>query len=238
MNKKLIVRFKYNDLPNKVHTEYHEVACNVIEGFNPTTLRIANLYAEYKTACGQQKELLDLIRKSEWTQLLVEADEERDRLIHGFINAVKSAADHFDPDKRELANKLFFVLDYYRNTANITYDAENTAIDDMLSKVRNTRQDEITKLDLDLWLVSIENANAKVRTILANRYKEVADRPVGNMKMARHTVDKLFRGMLDYIEAYITISGNSIHQKFIDELNAVSERYIRLYIDNSGNKQN
>ena len=226
------IRINFPHLPNETHVECHGTICNLIERFTPATLGVQNQYIEYKAAYNAEFKILDEIRKSEYTKMIADMDNARDRIFYGLVNAVKSASDHYDTAMQEAAKRVSFVLDTYHNIAGKSYNSESAAITDLINELRDTRLNEVTLLSLDGWLNELENKNQTFRDLMSARDTETANKAVNNpplnMRQARKTVDRLFRSMRDFIEALILTAPTDKLIDFLKELNAILERYKRL----------
>ena len=227
-NKKIITRFTYNSLRNEAHVEFHEENCKIIEKFNPRILGIETPYAEYQKAYEDEIQLLDLIRKSEFTQEIVKQDEERDNIFFGFKSAVNSAKVHHDRSLRPTAEKINFVLDRYGNIARKRFNEETAAIDDLIRELRSSKMEEINVLKLNDWVLALERENNKFKQLISSRTEESAKMPTLRMVNARLIVDKLFRTIINYIEAVSVLSDNGKYDEFIKELNVTAQRYKKL----------
>ncbi|MDR2474374.1 MAG: DUF6261 family protein [Bacteroidales bacterium] len=128
-------------------------------------------------------------------------------------------------NKRAAAQKIELVLEHYGNIAAKAFDQETAAIDDLLRELNDNHSADISALALGDWLARLDVENQTFKTLMANRYVEISQRPATRMKTARAEVDKAFRAMLNMIEALVMVNGNAAYSAFIDELNAVSERY-------------
>ena len=223
--KRIFIRFNYTDLRNEVHVEYNENVDGIVVKFNPQTLEISPQYSTYKTALNTEVGLLDFIYKSEYTDEINAQDHVRDDIFRGFDNAVKSAETHFNADKRKAAQKIRIVLGHYNNIAAKTFDEETAAIDDLQRELNGNHAADVQLLGLADWLTQLDLENQKFKTLMSERYAETAKRPHTRMKDARFETDRALRAMLDMVEALAAVNGIEMYQPFINELNAVSERY-------------
>jgi hypothetical protein len=138
---------------------------------------------------------------------------------------VKSAANHFNADKRNAAGKIRIVLDYYGNIAAKAFDQETAAVDDLLRELNDNHVADVQLLGLTDWLIQLDVENQKFKTLMSERYAETAKRPSTRMKAARSETDKALRALLDMVEALAAVNGADVYLPFVNELNAVSERY-------------
>jgi hypothetical protein len=219
----LIIRFRYEHLRNEAHVEYNETVSGLITKYNPQGIQIQS--AAYKSSLNDEVSVLDVIRKSEYTIEISDQDHVRDEIFRGFDEAVQSACHHFDLNKRKSAEKIDVVLEHYGNIAAKTFDQETAAIDDLLRELNDNYSADITLLGLNDWLTQLAAENRKFKQLMSERYTEAAQRPKTRMKSARAETDKAFRSMLDMLEALLKVNGVDAYMPFINELNAVSERY-------------
>jgi hypothetical protein len=169
--------------------------------------------------------VLDVILKSEYTGEISTQDHVRDGIFRGFADAVQSARHHFNADKRKSAEKVNVVLEHYGNIAVKSFDQETAAIDDLLRELYDHREPDLVLLNLNDWLMQLDTENKTFKQLMSERYAEAAQRPTTRMKAARAETDKTLRTMLDMVDALAKVNGDAAYLPFINELNAVSERY-------------
>jgi hypothetical protein len=220
-----MIHLSYESLRNEVHVEYNETADSIVVKHNPQTLGIVPQHNAFKSSLNVEVSILDVIRKSGYTGEISAQDSVRDGIFRGFDDAVKSAENHFNADKRKAAERIRVALDNYGNIAAKSFDQETAAIDDLKRELDDNYADDIQLLDLTDWLTQLDVENQKFKTLMSERYTETAKRPETRMKAARAETDKALRAMLDMVEALATVNGVEMYQPFINELNAVSERY-------------
>ena len=220
-----IVRLNYESLRNEAHVEYYEVVSRLIERFRLSLLGGEEYYEAYLIAYADEVSILDMIRKSEFTQQMRDQDKVRDRAFRGFVDAVKSAQNHHEEDLQKHAKRLDLVLKNYKNIAQRPLDQQTAAVDDFIREIRDNYQGDIDLLRLQDWIYKLDRENERFREIVANRDSESSQRPSLRMPAARKKVDKCFRDILTYIEAIIFSTKSDQYDEFIKELNAVSLRY-------------
>jgi len=238
MNTKEIIRINYTSLRNEAHIEYHDVVSKLMVKHDLSLLGIEEYYNPYIKVYELEVSILDIVRKSEFTPKIVEQDKVRDSVFRGFSNAVKSAVDHYNPDKRMVAEKISqVVLKSYKNIAQKPFDQQTAAVDDIIRELNDNYLSDIKVLELEDWLVKLKSENEYFRSLMASRYEEMAQRPTLRMVDVRKDVDKLFRAILNYIEAIILSTKTEKYDELIKELNVVSERYKNLLAQSKGKKK-
>jgi hypothetical protein len=237
MNKNLVKRLPYEHLRNEAHVAYHETFNGLVQKHDPDRLGIRPLYDAYLPLYMVEVSVLDLIRKSGHTEEIDGQDRLRDSLIHGFTDAVKSARNHFDVEMQKAAKKIELTLKHYGNIAVKPLDQETAAIDDLLRELSDKHEADVRLLMLDDWLRQLDAANQKFKELMSERYAETAQRPSTNMKTARVGTDRAFRAILNMLDSLITVNGASQYEPFVNELNAVSERYKTQLAQSAGRRK-
>ena len=236
--KAIITRFRYKDLRNEAHVEFHTSVNTLFVEADPETLGIKPLYDVYKPLLDEEVAALDVIRRSEFTAEIDAHDHERDRLYRGFADTVKGSLNHFDPAKRQAAEKIEVILEHYGNIAAKTLDEETAAIEDLhreLLKQENFAH--VAALGLGDWLGQLVQVNRNLEGLMMQRYDETSKRPDINMQSARKEVDGVFRTILDQMEVEVRAKGPDTNKAFIAKLNAVMERYKDILAQESGRRR-
>jgi hypothetical protein len=234
----IIVRFRYENLKNEVHMEYHdEVNILIVKYGGAAALGFAVLYAVYKPLYDEEVLALDQITKSDFTEEIAVMDEERDRLYRGFKTSLKGYLDHNDHDKRIMARKLVKILDHYGDVTRKSLDGETAAIKDIVRELlKSENYSLLVGLQLDQWMRDLEKANLNLEQLMMKRYDEAAKRAKLHMREVRMEVDKAFRAILDLLESLVRVQGPATDKAFIDELNAVSTRYKDILAQETGRR--
>jgi hypothetical protein len=237
MKKYIIIRFNYESLRNETHVVYHETFNGLVQKYDPDRLGIRPVYDAYLPLYTVEVSVLDIIRKSGYTEEIDAQDRLRGTLIHGFTGAVKSMRKHFDVEVQQAAQKIESILKHYGNIAFKPFDQETAAIDDLIKELNDKYEAEIRLLMLGDWLRQLDIENQKFKALMSERYVETAQRPSTNMKMARTDTDKAFRAILNMLDALIMVNGASQYEAFVNELNAVSERYKTQLAQSAGRRK-
>lgn len=232
-----IDRIKYEAMRTELHVEYHGTVNKLLIKYSPSTLGIEMQYLAYKPKYDDEVSVLDLIRKSKYTRQIKDQDANRDTIYRGFCNAVKAGLSHYNADKKAAANRVDLTVQHYGNIARKPIDQKTAAIDDMLRELTDSNSDDIVILGLGEWLTHLNSENTTFRELMSARYKEAALRPTINMKDARKAVDKTFRDILDMLDALILVNGAEEYKNFIQEMNAVSDRYKNQMSQSEGRRK-
>jgi murein L,D-transpeptidase YcbB/YkuD len=222
-------------LRNEVHAEYHTDVIALFTVYSPASQGIVPQYDPYKAAYDDEIAALDIILKSEFTDEIKEYDLVRDKTFRGFSDAVKAFTNHFNKEKREAGERVNNILAHYGNIAAHTIDAETAAIDDLLRELRlDGHVQDVTALGLTEWVDQLEIENNEFKTLMYNRYNELAARTALRMKTTRKATDSAFRHLLNQLDALVLVNGETDYIAFITALNVISERYKNILAQQAG----
>ena len=234
-----IIKIKLASLKNDKHTEFHENVKITVEKVGAERLDIEALYLLYCKAHENELEALNFVRKSERTVQILEQDKIRDSVFRGLTNTIKGARDHFAPEERVAANKLWSVLLRYGNIINKPLDAQTATVEDILREFQKPQfAAAIDLLQLRAWTDKLTEENTKFRNLMTDRYNESTEKTSFRMKTARVEIDKYYKGIVKRLESQILSNHNlpSEFDDFITELNAVIKRYKDILAQEFGRK--
>ena len=225
-------------MKNEVHVQFHESVNSLIVKAGAETYSFALLYALYKQAFDNETEALNIIRKSELTAQISEHDRVRDAIYRGFSDTVKGFRNHFEPETREAANRLWNVFVHYGNVAQKPLDAETAAINDILREFsRDGNAAAIDKLKLNDWVTKLSEENAKFHELMMERYGEPAGKTPYRMKTARVETDRYYRAIVAGLENRMMTGEISSDNAFIIEWNAIVSRFKSILAQEFGRRK-
>ena len=235
----MIIDIRLSRMKNEVHVQFHESVNSLMIKAGAETLAILAFYALYKKALENELESLNIVRKSELTAQISEQDCVRDAIFRGFSDTVKSFRNHFDPDIREAANRLWNVFLFYGNVTRKPLDAETAAINDILREFNSENNNAaIDKLQLNEWTTKLADENAKFHKLMMERYSETLERTSFRMKTTRVETDRYYRAIVAELENLATIGKMKPENPFIIELNAIISRFKSILAQEFGRKKN
>jgi len=231
-----IISITLTRLKNEQHAQFHESVHTLFQRVTPETLGIVAIYALYLQAFKNELESLSLIVKSELTVQISEQDRVRDGIFRGFSDTVKGFRNHFDPDMREPANRLWNVLLHYGNISKKSLDAQTAAINDMLREFqRDELKTAIEILQLQQWCDKIDEENQKFHQLMMQRYSESVGKTTYRMKTARVETDKYYRAITNELDIQeLTGRKTAEFNETLIELNAIVKRFKNILAQQFG----
>jgi hypothetical protein len=232
-----IIRIKLNRLRNEEWFNFFTEFKTFVEQFTARNLNIEALFVVFLTLYQQADETIEKILKSAFTSIMVYLDSVRDSTFRGLDEAVKSAAHHYEPDRREAAAILKPLFSHYGNLAARPYNEETSAIYNFIQELRSSKYaDAIARLDLNRWVDELERNNQEFENTVLERNQEIAMKTDLKMLDIRRQTDKCYLDIIQRIEAQILLQGDAAFSVFVKTLNANIERYSILINRRSGKK--
>jgi hypothetical protein len=214
-------------MTNEVHVQFHQSAGTILNNVSPAALTADRLAELYRAAINSEAAALLVIKKSEVTGLIAEQDKRRDDIFRGFWDSVKGLRNHFDPEQRALANRLWSVLQQYGNLATKTQDAQTAATNALL---RDLQQPALLqaheRLGLSSWCARLGEENQRFELLMQQRYTEEAGQATLSMRAARLETDRYYRALTAHADnLLLTDPTHPAATTFVAELNAVVQRF-------------
>ncbi|MDR2680909.1 MAG: DUF6261 family protein, partial [Tannerella sp.] len=154
------------------------------------------------------------------------ADSRLDGIVTGFGEIIRGALHHFNPHVADAALSLQNLFKTYGNIARKNYDEELAAVTNLLQDLEGAYADRVMLITgLSEWVKELGTASRELADLLALRNTETAEKPQVRMVNVRREIDPVYRNFVARIEALSLIEGESDYIAFINELNALVERF-------------
>ena len=226
-------RFRIENLRNEEWFQFYTEFKTIVEQYTPQALDIEQLFTQFVALYDNVDEALEVIRKSASTEQLADADAGRDSVFRGFADAVKSAGNHFDSDKRDAAKRLQIIFDQFGNLARKPYDEETASIYNFLQEI-NAKATDVNLLGLADWSNRLDADNKAFDALLKDRYDESTSKTTLRMKEVRIETDRCYRDILDRIDALIIVKGESAYTSFVKDMSVRVERFENVLAQRKG----
>lgn len=214
-----IAEFALSRLRNEEHFQFHTSFRDLVLTTGPSILKIETQFPDYEVTYDNEREALNIIRKSLISDELVVADIERDEVVHGFEDAVKSGLNHFNAEVRTSARRLQVLLDTYGNVAEKSYEAETGALKGLVKELTTTFAPDMATATLTGWTTAIDAKNKAFDDLKNLRYTDEAAKTTLRMKQERVKTDASCRRILERINALIVVEGDAAYAGFAKEMN-------------------
>jgi hypothetical protein len=205
---------------------------------------LGTLYPEFDEWYNKEKTLLDWIRRSEYTEKIVEADKTLDQALSAFWSQVRAAS--FSPAQasRDAVTRLELLHRQFGYVQKKPYETAASDVVEILEMLEpgGERAADVTTLGLTDWVTSIRIAYELFNTLFHSRNTEWMNRPAYTFRDVRPGIEGVYHRMVQLIEAN-AVAGEKATEcmAFIDRLNPeikrLNEQYHRARKDLSVNAQ-
>jgi hypothetical protein len=218
------IHFSY--LRNDAHFEYQTRYKNLLDGRPAIKSIVENYYPVFVARLGEEGALIDVMKKSDYTAQIADADHRVDRCLVGMNTAINAAMHHFDHEVVEAAQSLHNRFHAFGEIGTKSYEEEVAAVNLLLADLNADYAAKVTLVGLTPWVTELTAAEAAFELLLTERYKESSSKPQGRLTDARRAAETVYRSMIAVINAAMYMSDAPTDlSAFIKELNATIDYY-------------
>ena len=224
-----IVRITLDKLRNEAHYQFLTAVIALIEKFPLIAGKIGDLFVILRSLFAKEDEVVDYIRKSDYSAKIAEADRRLDDAVVGFNETVQGALYHFREEVADAALSLHNLRKTYGNIIRKNYDEELAAVTNLLQELEGAYAAKVSLIGgLYEGVTEIKAASENVATLLALRNAEKAAKPQERMVSVRREIDPAYRNIVAKIEALALVEGETEYVPFIRELNELVDRFNKI----------
>jgi uncharacterized coiled-coil protein SlyX len=224
-----ISRIYLEKLRNEAHYQFIAALIALMVRFPLIGEKMEDLMELLQRLFTKEDEVVDYIRKSDYSAKIAAADQRLDSAVTGFGETVRGALHHFNPEVADAAQSLKNLLKTYGNIARKNYDEELAAVTNLLQDLEGAYAKQTGMIaGLSEWIMEIREVAATVTALLALRNTEKAAKPQERMVNVRREIDPVYRAFVARIEALALVESDAAYAPFVNELNALVERFNRI----------
>jgi len=218
--------FDTTRLRNDAHFQFHTEFNDLVSKENAQTLDVAALYNAYSQCYKREDDAMKRINKSALTEKIHEADKARDAVFVPAVELSRVMCKHFDQSIAYAANRIRIVFDTYGRLAIKPIDEKTSAIYNVLQELEDAKyKNDIKAVGLNTWLSELKSRNKAFETLVKQRVEESLTRSDIIVKSARQELDKVYRSIIERINAFVVVGDASKYENFIRCINVVIGRY-------------
>jgi hypothetical protein len=230
-----INKINVGKLRNEAHYQFFVAVIALIIKFPLIAEKLGDLFVLLQRLFAKEDEVVDYIAKSDYSAKIADADERLDNAVIGFSETVRGALYHFRPEVADAALSLKNLMKTFGNIIRKSYDEELAAVTNLLQELVGAYADKVNLISgLPEWITEIRAASENVATLLALRNTEQAAKPQERMVNVRREVDLVYRDIAAKVEALALVEGDTAYLPFVNELNALIERFSKIRSRNTG----
>ena len=230
--KSIHLHFLRNNEIFQFHTEFGKL----VKDLDPSKLKIEQLFDKYQVLYKDLDDAMLKISKSAITADITAADQRRDSIFRGMIDANKAALNHFDTEKTEAARRLQIVFDTYGNIARMTLNEQTAATYNLLQELNNKHAADIAAAGIADWVKELEKQNNAFGDLMRDRFDETAAKTSLKVRQVRTDIDSAYRNIVQGITGLAMVDGNGVYDEFINRLNAIVDKYNNNLAQSKRNK--
>ena len=223
-----ITKFDGSRLRNHEHVQFHSETKGLIDLIGVDALKIGQLYPNYSSLLASEEAALRIVAGSELTAQIIEADAERDALVRGLKDAVKSGLNHFVAAKQAAADRIWHTLSSFGDIPSMPNTEETAAIKLLIADGATTLSADIALLGLGEWFTELATRNSTFEALVTGRDNQKTAQPDLNVRAVRSSLDEAFRSIVERINALAIVQGPVVFAPFIAKINTQIERYMLL----------
>jgi hypothetical protein len=216
-----ILTIRFSRLRNEAHYQFLLLLKKLFEAFPNVASIVSTLLQQFYSLLTTEGTLVDVVRSSEYTKQMNEADERLDRALTGLTMAINSALHHPDPNVVKAAQRLDERLKAFRGEIEKkAYEEESGAVKVLLADLQGIYAAQVSLLGLGVWVTEIAAAQALFEQLFLLRNTERAAKSSSeNMKDVRRQIEAVYRQIKERIDAYTVMNGEGTTGTFIRRLN-------------------
>lgn len=165
------------------------------------------------------------LSKSEYTELVAEADNWRDTVYRGFVLHVQAFSHSFDEAEREAARRLQVLIDNYGDFRRNSLDDQTAIMDNFIQDLQSMHTENLTSIGATKWLTSMQARNADFKDVVESRHEERVEQIREEVHMLRTQSGDVYREIVSLIEAGNRLSGGTAYIPLINKINERVSHY-------------
>jgi hypothetical protein len=170
-------------------------------------LGITDLWGILEPLLHKVDNLLEVWRKSKYTQEIEKINKEIKALFRGIFEYVKALRSVPDENIHSDNEDMYLLLSRYKeNVLNGSYAEETGSVYNLLQDLKgSTFSASVTSLGLQKITGFLDDAEQRFRECSNNRREETVAKPKGNLKETRTEADEIFKSITDKIYAQLLV---------------------------------
>jgi hypothetical protein len=210
-----------NFFRNEEHYEFLVVFRDLLLTFPAAQQAVAIFYDTLVSQIEREEQLINAMRKSDYTRRIAEADRRIDRAIVGMRQTIAGAMHHFDAATVEAAQSLYNRFEAFGDITRKSYEEETADVNILIHDLQSSEYaSKVALIGLSPWVSELQAAETAFELLVKQRNTETAHKPQEHLRDVRRESDILCRRMFDRIDSAATMDEAGTYDAFIAEINA------------------
>ncbi len=145
------------------------------------------------------------LNKSELTEPVIEADNNRGEIYRGFVLHVMAFSHSLDEKKVEACRRIQVLIDNYGDFRRRPMNEESAIMDNFLQDLNSIHRKNIELIGASEWMDSMQKTNEAFKSIMDERHNERVAQLREEVRTLRVQTDELYRQIISLLEIGYTL---------------------------------
>ena len=222
---------------NSNHIAFVYEVRDKVEAADREALKIPqSLIDTFNVTVQQEDDSFKIVAKSEYSEVLAELDNKRDKSYTGFYASTKAYLKHIDVDKQRAAKRILIECDSFgKNLTKKDYTAQSADTINLMQVLRDRLYPDVELLNLVEWLDTVESDNNNFLATYNDRQAEQAEKnALARLKVCRNNTDEAYKNLVAFINVGGAIYGEALYNELINAINVSIDYYENLIATRKG----
>ena len=210
---------------NEEYVQYHTGAKTAFLSIESSMPKLGALTQRYLSAYDQVQEAFLLLRKSDSTDAISDADSARTTVLRGMIKAIGSVLNFPNADKKAAAHRIQTVMEGYGLKSSKLTSDKSAAIGKLIKDLQGPHANDVSLIGIGEWLGELIGKQEAYEHAVSQGFTEKAQKTQLRMKEVRVLLDAAYRALIWHIEAIIEVHGIDGYDTFVKEINVRIDKY-------------
>ena len=158
------------------------------------------------------------LNKSELTEPVIAADNNRGEIYRGFVLHVMAFSHSLDEKKVEACRRIQVLIDNYGDFRRRPMNEESAIMDNFLQDLNSMHRKNIELIGASEWMDSMQKTNEAFKSIMDERHNERMAQLREEVRTLRVQTDELYRQIISLLEIGYTLE-KGIYSDIIKKVN-------------------
>jgi hypothetical protein len=215
-------------MPHGLHLKFMIAVLLILLKYEITKVKMRDLIDKFSACIDKEDLCYKNVRKSDLSIQRAEKDHERDDMVIGVKNVVKTALFHYDQKVREAARRVKIPIDTFNKPIpiiNQPYEMETVTIKNLIHELETKYAEDIKTIGLVEWLTELAVRNDIFDRLTTAYHEEKAERNPLRPKEVRRETDEAYNNIIETIDGLIHLETIQDYAALVSELNELVNSY-------------
>ena len=230
----MVQKIRIARLRNPELLQFTRHLLDIVQKLDPEKLKVVDQSTALKNTLAAAERAFKKENSSALTDVLVELDEKRDKLLVGISSCVDGFTNHFDEETRAAAQLLKdHLASFGTSIVRENYMRESALITKLVSdwRTRPELKKAMTALNLTLWLKNLSDMNELFNTRYLERNREMGNVTADAFREKKEELIIAYEKLIARLNSYYDImEGVEPFATAANDVNELNEKYQLLMV--------